>query len=446
MSGRSVTLEQARAGTPYAAYSYAYPHKTAYRRLDPPRPLGEVWAGEDRSALYFYLHVPFCEMRCGFCNLFTTANANDARVERYLAALERQARAVRAAVGPASFARAAIGGGTPTYLSARDLERVLRLARDVFGLDPRRTPTSVETSPRTADADKLGVLREHGVERISIGVQSLVDAEVAAAGRAQKVAWVDAAVGRIRAAGFPTLNLDLIYGLPGQTVDSWARSLAAALEYRPEELYLYPLYVRPLTGLDRRAARAEDQLRVECYRAGRDLLAAAGYEQLSMRMFRSRSAPDAGGPVYCCQDDGMLGLGCGARSYTESLHYSSEYAVGAAGVTEILDSFAARSADAFAHADYGCELNADERRRRWVVKSLLRMPGLCAEAYRAEFGTDVAGDFPELRLLADEGWTEAAAGASVTRLTPAGLERSDAIGPLFYSAAMTRLSDEYELE
>src|SRR3982751_3452141 len=109
-------------GSPYVSYSYAYPHKTAYRALEPAVALSELWSGERRDALFLYLHVPFCEMRCGFCNLFTTANPRESLVDQYLAALERQARGVARAIGPMKIARLAIGGGTPTFLDAAGLD------------------------------------------------------------------------------------------------------------------------------------------------------------------------------------------------------------------------------------------------------------------------------------------------------------------------------------
>ena len=447
-----ISLQQLTAGTPYAAYAYSYPHKTAYRPLAPPRPLGRVWADEPRDAVYLYLHVPFCEMRCGFCNLFTTANPRAEVAEQYVAALWRQARRVREAVGPARVARMAVGGGTPTYLSAGQLERVLAAAAELFGVNGRAVPTSVETSPRTADVEKLAVLKAFGVERVSIGVQSFVEAEVGASGRAQKNEWVEAAIGRIRDAGFPTLNLDLIYGLPGQTVRSWLASLDAALRWRPEELYLYPLYVRPLTGLERWGRQAEDELRLSCYRRGRDRLLAEGYEQVSMRMFRrtdhtagrSAGATSDVGTEYRCQDDGMIGLGCGARSYTRALHYSSEYAVGAAGVREIIADYLAKDDPAFGVADYGCELDAAERRRRWVIKSLLRTEGIDLADYQRHFGSAATDDVPELAGLVETGLAEQCDGGRLVP-TPAGLERSDAIGPWLYSEAVRRGMEAYEL-
>src|SRR5437868_7114252 len=169
MTAIALPQYQVTAGSPYVAYAYSYPHKTAYRPLRPRRKLREVWSGEDKSALFLYLHVPFCEMRCGFCNLFTTANPQLELIDRYMVALRRQARRVREAIGAARYARMAIGGGTPTFLSAAQLGELLAIAGDLGGI-----PISVETSPRTAEEEKLAVLREHGTTRVSIGVQSFV--------------------------------------------------------------------------------------------------------------------------------------------------------------------------------------------------------------------------------------------------------------------------------
>jgi oxygen-independent coproporphyrinogen-3 oxidase len=437
------SLAEMLADTPYAAYTYSYPHKTAYRPLDPPLALDEVWADERRDALFLYLHVPFCEMRCGFCNLFTTANPSFDLVDAYLESLERQAAAVGAALGPASWARLAIGGGTPTFLDERGLHRLFDLAEGALGADPSAIPVSVETSPDTAEPSRLRVLRERGVDRISIGVQSFVEAEAHAAGRAQRTASVELALERIRAAGFPTLNIDLIYGLPGQDVASWLASLEAALRFAPEELYLYPLYVRPLTGLDRRGTGLDVDLRLECYRAGRELLLSAGYEQVSMRMFRAAHAPEQSGPLYCCQSDGMVGLGAGARSYASDLHYSSEYAVGATTIKGILSDYVRQPDAAFAQARYGVAVGPGEQRRRYVIQSLLQAEGLDCAAYRDRFGGAVWADLPELGDIVS--YDLARQDGEKLILTPAGLERSDTLGPWLYSPRVRRLMEVYEL-
>jgi oxygen-independent coproporphyrinogen-3 oxidase len=419
-------------GSPYQGYLYAYPHKTAYRPLRPRPRLADVWSAEPTDALFLYVHVPFCEMRCGFCNLFTRARPPAEQVTAYLGQLRRQADRVAGAVPAATYARAAIGGGTPTYLSAAELTRLFDTVERATGADLRAVPTSVETSPATATADRLAVLLERGTTRVSIGVQSFLDAEAHAAGRPQHRAEVDRALDTIRAAGPVELNIDLIYGIPGQTVETWTASLRTALTWRPEELYLYPLYVRPMTGLGRRAPGTPDPewdaQRLALYRHAAGLLADAGYEQQSMRAFRRRDAAPAAdittaGPGYCCQDDGMVGLGCGARSYTSRLHYSFDYAVSVRQVRGILEDYLARPAEDFDVAEAGFALDGTEQRRRWLLKSLLRAPGIVPGDYLARFGTGVDDDFPALRLLRETGHLDG------HRLTAEGLAHSDAIGP-----------------
>jgi oxygen-independent coproporphyrinogen-3 oxidase len=439
--------------SPYQSYVYAYPHKTAYRPLDPRPRLAELWAGEPKSALSFYAHIPFCEVRCGFCNLFTRIGAPDGLTTAYLDALDRQAARVAAAIGPeARYAQAAFGGGTPTFLSAAELHRLCDIVEARMGADLRRIPLSVEASPATTTADRMAVLAERGATRLSLGVQSFVDHEARAAVRPQRRADVEAAIGRVRDARIPVLNLDLIYGIDGQTEAGWLHSLQAALAWEPEELYLYPLYVRPLTGLARREQTGPDPewdaRRLALYRSGRDCLLAAGYEQVSMRMFRRSAAPQAGGTEYCCQTDGMIGLGCGARSYTSGLHYSFDYAVSMTEIRGIIDDYVSRPAADFDHAEVGWALDAQEARRRHLIQSLLQNEGLDTAAYSQRFGTAVGDDFgAELERLHAHGWLdESGAAPDRLRLTPEGLAHSDAVGPAFFSSRASSAMAAYQLK
>ncbi|MFD8723435.1 STM4012 family radical SAM protein [Streptomyces sp. NPDC059629] len=443
-------MTTATTASPYQSYVYAYPHKTAYRRL-PDRPaLGDLWAAEPKNALSLYLHIPFCEVRCGFCNLFTRIGAPDDLTGAYLDALERQATAVREALGDTDdvrFATAAFGGGTPTFLTAAELTRLCDIAEQRMGADLRAIPLSVEASPATATADRLTVLAERGTTRLSLGVQSFVDSEARAAVRPQHRADVEAALARIREAGIPVLNIDLIYGIDGQTEQTWLRSLDAALAWHPEELYLYPLYVRPLTGLGRRAAAdpdpAWDAQRLHLYRTGRDHLRAHGYTQQSMRMFRRADAPPQGADDYACQTDGMIGLGCGARSYTSGLHYSFDYAVDMHEIRGIIDDYVSRPAGDFGYAEIGRRIDADEARRRHLLQSLLQAEGLRHDDYRSRFDAAPADHFgPELGRFADRGWL--ADDGTLLRLTPEGLAHSDAIGPVLFSPAVRAAMAGYE--
>jgi coproporphyrinogen III oxidase-like Fe-S oxidoreductase len=426
-------------GSPYQGYLYAYPHKTAYRPMQPRLPLHDVWAAEDRTSLFLYLHVPFCEMRCGFCNLFTRSNPPAEQVRRFLDQLRSEALATKEALGGARFAAGAIGGGTPTYLTAPELRELF----DIFSImSDARLQLAVETSPATATADRLAVLAEHGTQRISIGVQSFLDREAHAAGRPQRRSDVDRALAAIRAAALPMLNIDLIYGIDGQTPATWAESVAAALEWRPEELYLYPLYVRPLTGLGRRAGSRQDwdRQRLTLYRQGRDMLRAAGYRQLSMRHFRRMDVVEPA-VDYSCQDDGMVGLGVGARSYTRTLHYSYDYAVSVRGVRAVLEEYLARTE--FSHAEVGFVLDGQEQRRRWLLKTLLRTEGLDRAQWTERFGDEVLDAFPVLHNLVTRGWLSIDPGR--IRLTEEGLAHTDAVGPWLVSATVRERMGAYSL-
>ncbi|MFF3213220.1 STM4012 family radical SAM protein [Streptomyces sp. NPDC002886] len=440
--------------TPYENYVYAYPHKTAYRALPEPAELSREWARQPKDALSLYLHIPFCEVRCGFCNLFTRIGAPEGLTTAYLDALERQATAVRGALGdeePVRFTAAAFGGGTPTFLTASELERLCDIAEKAAGADLRAVPLSVEASPATATADRLAVLADRGTTRLSLGVQSFVPEEARSAVRPQKRADVETALARVRDAAIPVLNIDLIYGIDGQTEASWRHSLDAALVWRPEELYLYPLYVRPLTGLGRRpgesTAAGWDEQRLRLYRAGRDHLLASGYEQVSMRMFRRAGAPGEGADQDiepgACQTDGMIGLGCGARSYTAGLHYSFDYAVGMSEIRGIIDDYVSRPGEDFARAWHGRRIDPDEARRRHLLQSLLQARGMPVGEYRERFGSGPWEDFPaELAAFAERGWLED--DAELLRLTPEGLAHSDAAGPALFSADVRAVMAAYE--
>ena len=417
--------------SPYQGYLYSYPHKTAYGQL-PLISLAEAWRNERRDALFLYAHVPFCEMRCGFCNLFTLARPPAALAARWLDRMDLEVDAALEALGSASFARFAIGGGTPTWLEVNQLERLLD-GMSRLGADLAHIPGSVEVSPGTVTPEKIALLVERGATRISMGVQSLVEAETCAVYRPQDSAVVAAAVQIIRQYRPPVLNLDLIYGLPGQTVASWRESLSRLIEWEPEEIYCYPLYVRSQTGFGRHGGAAEDAHRLRLYRVGREVLLEAGYTQSSMRQFQRSSGP--AGPTYRCQEDGMVGLGVGARSYTSRLHWSSQFAVEARGIRAIVEGWILSDPR---RVSWGFPMDDAEERRRWVILSILSDLGVSRQGYEARYG-DLMADFPQLSRLVDgqlATWYE-----GNLRLTPAGLEQSDAIGPWLISESVRRRMD-----
>lgn len=425
---------------PYRSYLYSYPHKTAYQDLQPPIPLKSLWQSEPAESFFLYMHIPFCGARCGFCNLFTLPDKRANVHARYVDALERQAQQWAEFTGHKPYARFAIGGGTPTLLAPDQLQRLFRIAVDIMGLNTSNASISVETSPETITEEKLNILKENTVDRVSMGIQSFVATESAAIYRPQNPDEVYRALELLGKYDFPILNLDLIYGLPEQTLDSWVYSLNQALIYEPEEIFIYPLYTREHTIVKPEDIQRQDDIRLDCYKVAKSLLEASGYRQYSMRRFAKVTAgTDKAILDYSCQEEGMVGLGCGARSYTRDVHYASRYGVSRKATESIIADYVA--ADRYETADYGIVLSREEQKRRFILKAILHSEGLKLEDYRQRFETMLWSDYPELSNLLLTGLAKEE--NDVLRLTPEGLGYSDSIGDWFISGEIREQMERF---
>ncbi|WP_054027203.1 STM4012 family radical SAM protein [Bacillus sp. FJAT-28004] len=426
---------------PYRSYLYSYPHKTAYRDLQPAQSLKEMWERDQTDYYFLYMHIPFCGARCGFCNLFTLPDRRLNVHEQYIDAMQRQAEQWAPWFKDKTFSRFAIGGGTPTLLEASLLNRLFDIAENTMGLDPMKASISVETSPETVTADRMHVLKGRLVDRISMGIQSFVEEEASAIYRPQKPRLAEEALDTLMSYSFPLVNVDLIYGLPGQTAETWLYSLEKAISYGPGEIFIYPLYTRENTILKPEQMRsAGEDIRLELYHIARERLESAGYKQFSMRRFaRDISFTHKKVLPFSCQEEGMAGLGCGARSYTRDVHYASRYGVSAAATRSIIEEYVA--AERYDTADYGFILNEAEQKRRFVLKALLHREGLSLFAYEERFGSDALADHPDLQVLIRLELAELVDGT--LRLTTQGMAYSDAIGDEFISSDVRELMNGY---
>ncbi len=208
-----------------------------------------------------YLHVPFCTVRCGYCDFNTyTAEELGAGVSRatYADSAIAEVRRARAVLGevPLPVETVFVGGGTPTLLAPDDLGAVLAAVDAEFGLAPGAEVTT-EANPDSVDAASLARLREAGFTRISFGMQSAVPHVLATLDRTHDPERVPDVVAAARGAGFDELSLDLIYGTPGESVADWRRTLDAALACAPDHVSAYSLIVEEGTALARRVKRGE---------------------------------------------------------------------------------------------------------------------------------------------------------------------------------------------
>jgi putative oxygen-independent coproporphyrinogen III oxidase len=235
----------------------------------------------------FYVHVPFCSVRCGYCdfNTYTAEELGDrpgASRASYAEAAIAEVRLARAVLGDVDLTVATVffGGGTPTLLGSADLAAVLAAIGAEFGLAPDVEVTT-EANPDSVAAWDLQALREAGFTRVSFGMQSAVDHVLRTLDRTHDPLRVPAVVEWSRAAGFDQVSLDLIYGTPGESLADWATSLEVALGCGPDHLSAYSLIVEPGTALARRVDRGdlampdEDDL-ADKYLLADDRLAEAG--------------------------------------------------------------------------------------------------------------------------------------------------------------------------
>jgi oxygen-independent coproporphyrinogen-3 oxidase len=214
-----------------------------------------------------YIHIPFCRHRCDYC-AFATWTDRDHLIGDYLEAL--RADIERAALAPVTSVF--IGGGTPTRVPAADLAAVLAAVPVVSGAE-----VTVECNPDDVTAEMMRIYAAYGVNRISLGVQSMVPSVLTALGRTHVPVNVERAVEAIRAAGIPTFNLDIIYGGSGESLDDWRTTLEGVLALEPPHVSAYALTIEPGTPLAEDPSRhPDDDDLADKYELADDLLTSAG--------------------------------------------------------------------------------------------------------------------------------------------------------------------------
>ncbi len=240
-------------------------------------------ASSAHAPLGFYVHVPFCASTCDFCAFYQT-QPTAGSIERYLDCVATEASLV-AWTRPVTTVF--WGGGTPGLLGARDLEKLGAIVRARCGGTPLEW--TVELAPGSVTEERLTVLRAIGVTRVSMGVQSFQPALLDALGRQHSVEQIDRAYDRVRAAGFPSVNLDLMFALPGQTAEEWAADVREAVSRAPDHLSTYCLTFEENTKLWVKLSQGRVKLdpdhEVRLYEQTWAQLGAAGYAQYEVSNF-----------------------------------------------------------------------------------------------------------------------------------------------------------------
>jgi putative oxygen-independent coproporphyrinogen III oxidase len=341
---------------------------------------------------HLYLHVPFCRLVCAYCD-FVTVGGRGAEIGHYSDLLLAEL-ALREA--PGELATIYFGGGTPSLLPADGVARVIAEAKDRWGTEPSEVTLEANPSARETP-DWLG-LRDAGVNRISLGIQSLRDAELRALARGQTAADGEAAYGAARGAGFENLSFDLIYGIPGQSLADWRDGLGRALALAPDHLSLYALQLalapdewaappRPgaLRWRQRMVSRQDDGLAAAQYQLAEELLEAAGYRHYELSSWARPGFESLHNSAYW-QRRPYTGIGAGAHSFDERSRSWNE---------RDLDRYTSRTRGGERALAGSEELDEPTRAFEAVALGLRRVDGFTRAAFAEEFGQDPVDRFAQ---------------------------------------------------
>lgn len=272
-----------------------------------------------------YIHIPFCRQRCHFCAFYLEV-ARSGRIDAFCTALEQEIRLHREqdTVAGRPLNTIYFGGGTPTAIPVQKLNSLLHLIRATWSISSAAEVT-VEAHPSTVTADDLSALADAGFNRISFGAESMNNGDFGVIGRPGTVRDTDAAVAAARAAGFTNINLDLMYGLPGQTVASWISTLHALLALGPSHASCYALTIEEGTKLAddiarERIMKPDDSLQIEMESAAETLLTSAGFVRYEISNYAKPGSACRHNLLYWTDQD-YLGLGPSAQSYVNGVRF-----------------------------------------------------------------------------------------------------------------------------
>ena len=370
--------------------------EAAMRRIDPVR----------SKSIALYIHIPFCRELCHYCACSRVITRNDELPARYLAVIAKEIETVRAKLPPDSRVNQVhLGGGTPTHLSAEQLTKLMKLVTRAFFLT-EDADLSVEVDPRVTSDSHVDALRACGFTRISLGVQDFDPRVQAAIHRIQPAEFTRSLTARSRESGFTSVNYDLIYGLPFQTVETFDRTLDQVFQLRPDRVALYSYahvtwFAKQQRGFERINLPSSDLKLKIMLRAIRRFME-EGYIHIGMDHFAKADdslakavATDQlernfmGYTTKVCGD--LIGLGPSAIS-----ECGGDYAQSFRGLTEWEDAVMKGRLATFR----GHSLSEEDRLRSWIIRRIMCSGRVAGDDYHREFGREMGEDFTlELRAL-----------------------------------------------
>jgi oxygen-independent coproporphyrinogen-3 oxidase len=380
-----------------------------------------------RNPLSLYVHIPFCSLKCSYCDFNSYAKLEHI-VPEFTRALTAEMRLWSPAMAGRPVPTVFFGGGTPTLLPLEHMRAIMETLRKSFELTPDAEITT-EANPGTVDLDYLRGLVAAGFNRLSFGVQSFDDAELLALDRIHTADDARQGYAWAREAGFPRINLDLIYGLPDQTLEHWQSNVEQALALGPDHLSMYALTVEDGTKLaydidHGRVPEPDGDLQADMWDWSRERLAAAGYEHYEISNW-ARPGEECRHNLVYWQNGDWLGVGPGAHSHLGGVRFADVYSP--AQYIRLVDEAATRESPtaerdlirAMPQVTFVDEQTPELQMADTAILALRLNDGLDVAAFEQRFATTIEATYgPQLAELTSLGFLERANGR--LRLTDRG--------------------------
>ena len=429
----------------WTGYVTYYPHKSSYRQID-KEILKGTWKKVDKVNLY--VHVPFCDKKCAYCNLFSTVLNSKTRdqlyidyVNKVLAEIDYYSQFINPKAKVVSLY---FGGGTPNVLSPTQIAQIVEKFKQKFKVWDNNITMCMECAPERLSEEYIKSIAEIGFKRISVGVQSFNKKELVAIKRDFDITIIDKIRDWTKKYNIE-LNLDLIYGLPYQTTKSVKQNIKRIINICPDNICVYPLAIKKYTGVYYMNPKTMMTMKQKYKVFGkiRKMLEKGGYyNQTVVRFIKDTAKTTYDQQRLEYQGVSTFGVGAGARSYTNDVSYCLSYKVQDSLVKSIIDEYMQKDISEIELT--GFIYNDDELKRKYIMLSMLD-PGINPQQYKQIFNSDLYDDFKE-QMYALKHTKMIKENGNLLVLTKKGRKYCDICADIFVSENVYGLYKSYKAE
>ena len=345
--------------------------------------------------LGIYVHIPFCKQKCSYCDFISYCDKNDL-IEKYIKALKQEIK--NSSVNEYEISTIYIGGGTPSYIESKYISEILKTIKQKYNIS-RNVEITIEVNPGTATKEKLRDYVEAGINRISIGLQSCNNNLLKMIGRIHTYEEFLSTYKLAREVGFKNINVDLMIGLPNQTLDDVKKSLEEISKLNPEHISVYSLIVEEGTPIEKKIADEQlklpnEELEREEYWEVKKSLESLGYKHYEISNF-AKTGYESKHNLNCWEQKEYLGFGAAAHSYMKKTRYSN---------TENIEKYINQEMQSKQlHIVHEVQ-KEEEQKKEYMLLGLRKIDGVQISSFKNKFGCNPIMEFKnELNKLTQEG-------------------------------------------